>query len=72
MSKQRALATGRLAVQFVEILTNPGRKSYNIVVQLALNIGGPGTKVIAACGSWLTCPSKNAQKVNTWKYYTRV
>ena len=44
LSKQRALATGRLAVQFVEILTNPGRNPDIIVVQLALNIDGPRTK----------------------------
>jgi len=44
LSKQRALATGRLAMQFVEILTNPGRNPDIIVVQLALNTGGPRTK----------------------------
>lgn len=44
LSKQRALATGRLAVQFVEILTNPGRNPDIIVVQLALNTGGPRTE----------------------------
>ena len=52
-------------MHFVKILTSPERNPYNTVVQLALNIGGPGTKVITACGSWLTRPSKNAQKVNT-------
>lgn len=44
LSKQRALATGRLAVQVVEILTNPRRNPDIIVVQLALNIDGPRTK----------------------------